>query len=103
MVDCSTPAEWQQQALIAKVVCCVYVAGKPMDGFVPRVRDTVTYIVCSVLLNDRNDVLMVQEAKMSCRGKWYLPAGRMECNETIEVCCRKLSMYLQVYVILQMS
>ena len=28
---------------------------------------------------------MVQEAKPSCRGKWYLPAGRMERNETIVV------------------
>ncbi|CAI8058006.1 8-oxo-dGDP phosphatase NUDT18 [Geodia barretti] len=26
---------------------------------------------------------MVQEAKASCRGKWYLPAGRMERNESI--------------------
>jgi hypothetical protein len=28
---------------------------------------------------------MVQEAKASCRGKWYLPAGRMERNESIVV------------------
>jgi len=56
-----------------------------IDSFVPRVRQTVTYIVCTVLLNDSNEILMVQEAKASCRGKWYLPAGRMECNETVEV------------------
>ena len=29
---------------------------------------------------------MMQEAKLSCRGRWYLPAGRMERNESIEVC-----------------
>ena len=28
---------------------------------------------------------MMQEAKKSCYGLWYLPAGRMELNETIEV------------------
>ena len=28
---------------------------------------------------------MVQEAKPSCRGKWYLPAGRMERDESIVV------------------
>lgn len=28
---------------------------------------------------------MMQESKPSCYGKWYLPAGRMEPNETIEV------------------
>lgn len=31
-------------------------------------------------------VLMIQEAKRSCRGQWYLPAGRMEKNESIVVC-----------------
>jgi len=89
------------KALVAQVVYCICVADKPMDGFVPRVRHSVTYIVCTVLLNDHNDVLMVQEAKQSCRGKWYLPAGRMEYNETIEVCHRTLSTNLQLDVISQ--
>jgi len=61
----------------------------PLDGFVPRVRKTVTYIVCTVLLNDHNEILMVQEAKQSCRGDWYLPAGRMECNETVEAAAKR--------------
>jgi len=61
------------------------VADKLTDSFVPRVRQTVTYIVCTVLVNDRDEILMVQEAKKSCRGTWYLPAGRMEPNETLEV------------------
>ena len=26
---------------------------------------------------------MIQEAKPSCRGQWYLPAGRLELNETL--------------------
>ena len=64
----------------------MYVADGSVESFMPCVRQTVTYIVCSVLLNDRDEILMVQEAKLSCRGKWYLPAGRMERNERVEVC-----------------
>lgn len=44
----------------------------------PILGETVTYIVAAVLLNEQDDVLMMQEAKQSCAGKWYLPAGRME-------------------------
>lgn len=51
--------------------------------FVPVLGKTVTYIVACVLINERNEVLMIQEAKKSCAGKWYLPAGRMESGETI--------------------
>uniref|UniRef100_H3BC23 8-oxo-dGDP phosphatase NUDT18 n=2 Tax=Latimeria chalumnae TaxID=7897 RepID=H3BC23_LATCH len=47
------------------------------------VRKTVCYIVSAVLINEKNEVLMMQEAKWECYGKWYLPAGRMEQNETI--------------------
>ena len=44
----------------------------------------VCYIVCGVVV-EGDKVLMVQEAKPSCRGQWYLPAGRMEKDETIVV------------------
>lgn len=50
----------------------------------PVVGKTVNYIVAFVLVNDKDEVLMMQEARESCRGKWYLPAGRMEEGETIE-------------------
>lgn len=33
--------------------------------------------------NMQKEVVMMQEAKQECYGKWYLPAGRMEQNETI--------------------
>lgn len=55
------------------------------DGFVPVVKHNVCYIVCAVVFNDQGEILMMQEAKASCRGMWYLPAGRMEPNETILV------------------
>lgn len=39
----------------------------------------------AVIFNSHGEILMIQESKRSCYGKWYLPAGRMEPNETIEV------------------
>ncbi|XP_031632735.1 8-oxo-dGDP phosphatase NUDT18 [Contarinia nasturtii] len=53
------------------------------SDFTPVLGTTVTFIVACVLINEQNEVLMIQEAKKSCAGKWYLPAGRMEANETI--------------------
>ncbi|KAJ8401014.1 hypothetical protein AAFF_G00389710 [Aldrovandia affinis] len=46
-------------------------------------RRTVCYIVCAVIINAKNEVLMMQEAKPECYGRWYLPAGRMEEAESI--------------------
>ncbi|EDW80927.1 uncharacterized protein Dwil_GK11300 [Drosophila willistoni] len=51
--------------------------------FLPILGQTVTYIVACVLINDHDEVLMIEEAKQSCTGKWYLPAGRMERGESI--------------------
>ncbi|NXD32529.1 NUD18 phosphatase, partial [Spelaeornis formosus] len=34
-------------------------------------------------------VLLVQEAKPECRGRWYLPAGRVEPGEPIETALRR--------------
>lgn len=58
-------------------------------NFIPVVGQTVTYIVACVLVNSKNEVLMMQEAKESCAGKWYLPAGRMEVGETIEAAAKR--------------
>lgn len=44
---------------------------------------TVCYIVSAVILHEGR-VLMMKEAKKSCRGTWYLPAGRVEKNESLE-------------------
>lgn len=52
-------------------------------NYQPILGDTVTYVVAAALINDKDEVLMMQEAKQSCAGKWYLPAGRMEKGETI--------------------
>jgi len=54
----------------------------PAD-FHPVVKKSVCYIVAAVLFNDKNEVLMMQEAKSSCAGQWYLPAGRMEAGEDV--------------------
>jgi 8-oxo-dGTP pyrophosphatase MutT (NUDIX family) len=39
----------------------------------------------AVIINDDDEILMMQEAKSSCAGQWYLPAGRVEPNESIMV------------------
>ncbi|KAI6171569.1 Nudix hydrolase domain-containing protein [Aphelenchoides bicaudatus] len=52
-----------------------------------RVYDNVTYIVVGVVLRERDgkvEMLLMQEAKKKCRGKWYIPAGHVEPGETIE-------------------
>lgn len=56
----------------------------PGAGFTPILGKSITYIVACVLINDDNEVLMMQEAKQSCAGSWYLPAGRMEKGESIK-------------------
>lgn len=51
--------------------------------FVPKVKKTITYIVMAIVFDDQDRVVLVQEAKSSCRGKWYLPAGRVEKGENL--------------------
>jgi len=57
----------------------------PSD-YVPVTKSTVTYIVLVVLINSKDEVLMMQEAKSTCAGQWYLPAGRVEPGENLHVC-----------------
>ncbi|XP_072243274.1 8-oxo-dGDP phosphatase NUDT18 [Leuresthes tenuis] len=47
-------------------------------------KKNVTYIVCGVIFNEKEEVLMVQEAKQDCYKQWYLPAGRVEVGESLE-------------------
>ena len=49
-----------------------------------RLGYNTCYIVAGLLVTD-GKVLLIQEAKRSCRGSWYLPAGRVEQNESLEV------------------
>ena len=80
-----TPIEYD---LIIKPSIC-----KTKSASLPRVCDdepallrrNLTIIVAAVIIDNENKVLLIQEAKKTCRGLWYLPAGRLEENETIEV------------------
>lgn len=51
--------------------------------------DNVTYIVAGIIIREFTDgipeVLLIQEVKKNCYGKWYIPAGHVEPGETIEV------------------
>ncbi|XP_038845629.1 8-oxo-dGDP phosphatase NUDT18 isoform X1 [Salvelinus namaycush] len=55
----------------------------PAEVQAVALRKTITYIVSAVIFNEKNEVLMVQEAKENCYKQWYLPAGRMEEGESI--------------------
>lgn len=53
------------------------------SDYQPVLGKSVSYIVACVIFNENNEILMMQEAKKSCAGKWYLPAGRIESGEKI--------------------
>lgn len=47
------------------------------------------YAVSAVLMREEKgalQVLLIEEAKSKCRHEWYLPAGKMEEGDTVEVC-----------------
>ncbi|KAF1433975.1 8-oxo-dGDP phosphatase NUDT18, partial [Spheniscus magellanicus] len=54
-----------------------------------RLGRNACYVVLAVLFNEEDGVLLVQEAKPECRGKWYLPAGRMEPGESVVAAMRR--------------
>jgi len=51
--------------------------------FIPKLKQSVCYVVMAVIFNEKNEILMIQEAKSTCAGQWYLPAGRVEPNENL--------------------
>ena len=61
----------------------VFLTAEP--SFIPKVKKNITFIVMAVLFDERDRVVLVQEAKSSCRGSWYLPAGRVEKGENLIV------------------
>ena len=75
---CDFSLEEQNEVQVAKGVQ----PSAPSD-FKPVIKKTVSYIVAAVLINEQGEVLMMQEAKKTCAGQWYLPAGRMEPGEDI--------------------
>ncbi|KAK3791433.1 hypothetical protein RRG08_046585 [Elysia crispata] len=53
------------------------------EKFIPMTKTNMCYICGAVIFDESGKVLMIQEAKKSSRGEWYLPIGRLERNETI--------------------
>ncbi|KAJ1347189.1 putative nudix hydrolase 1 [Parelaphostrongylus tenuis] len=52
-----------------------------------RLHDNVNYVAAGIILRgegSETEVLLIQEAKKTCYGKWYMPAGRVEAGETLE-------------------
>ena len=46
-------------------------------------------IVIGGLIEKDNKFLLVQEAKESCKGKWNIPAGHIEINESVIDCLKR--------------
>ncbi|XP_027524699.1 8-oxo-dGDP phosphatase NUDT18 [Corapipo altera] len=63
--------------------------GSPAPPAPVSLGRTVCYVVLAVLFNEEGAVLLVQEAKPECRGRWYLPAGRMEPGEGVVEALRR--------------
>ncbi|TRZ11963.1 hypothetical protein HGM15179_015132 [Zosterops borbonicus] len=63
--------------------------GSPEPPGPVRLGRNVCYVVLAVLFNQEGSLLLVQEAKPECRGRWYLPAGRMEPGEGIAAALRR--------------
>jgi len=55
------------------------------DDYVPIVKRSVGYIAMAIVFDDKGRVLLIQEAKPSIRGQWYIPAGRVEPGENLVV------------------
>lgn len=66
-----------------EVVAAKGITPSTPSDYTPITKSTVTYIVLAILVNDNDEFLMMQEAKSSCAGQWYLPAGRIEPGENI--------------------
>lgn len=49
----------------------------------------MTNIVIGGLIEKDDKFLLVQEAKENCKGKWNIPAGRMEVNESVIDCLKR--------------
>ena len=41
-----------------------------------------SYVIALIIKNKK--ILIIQESKPECRGKWFLPGGRVEDNETVK-------------------
>ncbi|KAJ7428998.1 nudix hydrolase 18 [Willisornis vidua] len=63
--------------------------GSPAPPAPVSLGRTACYVVMAVLFNEEGAVLLVQEAKPECRGRWYLPAGRMERGEGVVEALRR--------------
>ncbi|KAJ3449579.1 mutt/nudix hydrolase [Anaeramoeba flamelloides] len=40
-------------------------------------------------MDGNHTVVLIQEAKSSCRGKWYLPAGKIKLGEDVFECAKR--------------
>jgi 8-oxo-dGDP phosphatase len=46
-------------------------------------------VVALALLESDGQILLIQEAQPACRGKWFLPGGRMDPGESVIDCMKR--------------
>ncbi len=51
----------------------------------PKLMKNVVYISAAIVFNDEGKVLVVQEECLNFYGRWYVPHGRVDPNESIQV------------------
>eukprot|EP00475_Leptophrys_vorax_P032555 TRINITY_DN5038_c0_g1_i1.p1 TRINITY_DN5038_c0_g1~~TRINITY_DN5038_c0_g1_i1.p1 ORF type:complete len:319 (+),score=87.10 TRINITY_DN5038_c0_g1_i1:52-1008(+) len=48
-----------------------------------KLYDNAIIIVAFLLVDEHDKVVLMQEAKPTCRGQWYIPAGKVDKNESL--------------------
>ncbi|VDN15123.1 unnamed protein product, partial [Dibothriocephalus latus] len=56
--------------------------------FVPVINSNYSVVVVGITLAG-SSVVLIQEAKATCRGSWYLPAGHVERHEDLVTAIRR--------------
>jgi ADP-ribose pyrophosphatase YjhB (NUDIX family) len=46
-------------------------------------------VVALALVEKDDQILLIQEAQAACRGKWFLPGGRMDPGESVIDCVKR--------------
>lgn len=62
---------------------CIRNEKKKPKSTVPKIGFSVCYVVTAVVFNEQGQLLMTREGFHPCYAKWYLPAGRVDPEETL--------------------
>jgi 8-oxo-dGDP phosphatase len=84
-----TIAEHRSLVISPDVIKILNTEMSNLKKYKPICKYNVAYIVGIILINNEDEVCLIQEAKKTCEGKWYYPAGRMEKNEDLFMAAKR--------------